>query len=144
MDNVVRMPARPKPETDDLDLESLRLVEPPRPMETPPDQKPERHTRNRPQRETEPFAHIPVRDIRRGVEACGGQQLAVWLYICQQAKLHSSRTVPVKSQTLALWGVGPDAKGRALRSLEAAGLVSVEWRLRHNPIVTVLGADPAP
>jgi hypothetical protein len=29
-------------------------------------------------------------------------------------------------------------KDRALRKLEAAGLISVEWRSKKNPIVTIL------
>jgi DNA-binding transcriptional ArsR family regulator len=36
------------------------------------------------------------------------------------------------------WGIEPDAKGRALRKLENAGLVTVERRDKRSPLVTLL------
>jgi hypothetical protein len=46
--------------------------------------------------------------------------------------------VVVANQTLSTWGGGRREKYKALRQLEAAGLVSVEWRQRRSPLVTLL------
>jgi DNA-binding transcriptional ArsR family regulator len=45
---------------------------------------------------------------------------------------------------IAEWGIEPDAKRRALRKLEKAGLVTIERRERGSPLVSlVLNVDVA-
>lgn len=110
-----------------LDLADLRI-------EAPPAAPPARKLRPR---ATEPFVLVSVKQLKRGAEACGGQRLLVWLYILYKAKLRSENTVLIANKTLAGWGVSRHAKTRALRELEAAGLISVEWRERRSPVVTV-------
>jgi DNA-binding transcriptional ArsR family regulator len=39
------------------------------------------------------------------------------------------------------WGIEPDAKSRALRRLEKAGLVTVERRGKRSPRVTLVAAS---
>ena len=39
------------------------------------------------------------------------------------------------------WGILPDAKRRALRKLEVAGLIRVEQRGKLSPLVTVLAGN---
>jgi DNA-binding transcriptional ArsR family regulator len=36
------------------------------------------------------------------------------------------------------WGIQPDAKNRALRKLEHAGLITVERRGKRSPLVTLV------
>ena len=61
----------------------------------------------------------------------------VWLiYRAWQKK---SSTFPVPNKALADLGVSPDVKCRALRQLEAIGLIKVAWCPRKTPIVTLLG-----
>jgi DNA-binding transcriptional ArsR family regulator len=46
----------------------------------------------------------------------------------------------VSNLAMQAWEVGPDAKSRALRALERAGLITVERRGRRSPSVTILPA----
>jgi hypothetical protein len=59
----------------------------------------------------------------------GGRALAVYLAIHHQTALTGKRTVTLPRALLNDLGVDKDAKARALRSLEAAGLICTE-RLR--------------
>ena len=65
--------------------------------------------------------------------------LLIWLRVGQR----KSRRVLLSTELTKTFGIDGDAKTRALRHLEDAGLVSVERRCRKNPYVTVLQA-PAP
>jgi hypothetical protein len=49
-----------------------------------------------------------------------------------------SQTVVLTNKGLAHWGVSRHQKLKALRRLERAGLIAVEWRRRKNPRVTLL------
>ena len=44
----------------------------------------------------------------------------------------------VSNLMIAEWGVRPDAKRRALRKLEQAGLVSIERREKRSPLVSLI------
>jgi hypothetical protein len=39
---------------------------------------------------------------------------------------------------IAEWGIEPDAKRRALRKLEKAGLISIERRGKRSPLVSLI------
>jgi len=51
--------------------------------------------------------------------------------------LRKSDTFIVSNLMLRDWGIGPDAKRRALRALEKDGLIKVERHERHSPQVTL-------
>jgi hypothetical protein len=55
-----------------------------------------------------------------------GKALAVYLAIHHRCDLESSRTITLPAMLLAQFGVNRNAKARALRHLERAGLVRVE------------------
>ena len=65
--------------------------------------------------------------------------LAVLLVLAHRSfKMHQN-TVPLGNKTLQSAGISHDAKVRALRRLEAAGMVSVDWgRGGKTPLVTLL------
>ena len=65
--------------------------------------------------------------------------LAVLLVLAHRSfKMHSN-TVPLGNKTLLSVGISPDAKVRALRGLEAVGMVSIDWRGgSQTPFVTLL------
>jgi hypothetical protein len=46
--------------------------------------------------------------------------------------------VPLAGEALAAVGVSRWAKNRALKRLEAAGLVKVDWRRTRSPLVKIL------
>jgi hypothetical protein len=63
--------------------------------------------------------------------------LALW-YI---RGLRKTDTFQVSNIMLEAWGVQPDAKSRALRKLERAGLIRVEREGKRSPQVTLLVKD---
>jgi len=60
--------------------------------------------------------------------------LALWFL----RGLRRSNTFVVSNMMMREWGVEGDAKSRALRALEKAGLVTVERRGRRSPLVTLV------
>jgi hypothetical protein len=112
-----------------VDLEDLRL---PEALSARP---PARKLRPR---ANEPFTLMTVSDLVRGAAVFENRGLLVWIYILHKAKLRGSDAIPLPNTSLKSWGVTPDMKTRALRRLEQAGLLRVEWRNRRSPVVTVL------
>jgi hypothetical protein len=57
--------------------------------------------------------------------------------------LRHSNSLIVSNLTMREWGVRPDAKARALRALERAGLIRVERRGKRSPQVTLVVGNPS-
>ena len=55
--------------------------------------------------------------------------------------LRKADTFIVSNVMLQDWGIQPDAKRRALRSLERAGLIRVERRGKRSPQVTLVAEN---
>jgi DNA-binding transcriptional ArsR family regulator len=68
----------------------------------------------------------------------GATPLLVGLALWHLKKLRQSDTFTVSNLMLQEWGVQPDAKSRALRALERAGLISVERRGKRSPHVALV------
>jgi DNA-binding transcriptional ArsR family regulator len=68
----------------------------------------------------------------------GVKTLLVGLLLWHLKGLRHSATVLVSNLMAERWGVTPDAKGRALRKLEKAGLIAVERQGKRSPRVTLL------
>jgi hypothetical protein len=88
------------------------------------------------------FVQIPIKAIAAFGEAISDKQGIVALYLYHQVfvgRLFSDKpdTVTVANKTLKTWGVNPKTKSRALRAFEKAGLITVQWRGRRSPIVTL-------
>jgi DNA-binding transcriptional ArsR family regulator len=64
--------------------------------------------------------------------------LALW----HLKKLRQADTFTISNLMLQEWGVQPDAKSRALRALETAGLIRVERRGKRSPQVTLIVRVP--
>jgi hypothetical protein len=67
----------------------------------------------------------------------GGNVWAVACHIIYETWRANGQPIKVPNGMLGRLGVSPDAKVRALRKLERLGLVSVEWRPRKSPVVTI-------
>jgi len=52
-----------------------------------------------------------------------------------------SNRFTVSNLMLQEWGIQPDAKARALRKLEKAGLITVERRGKRSPQVTLIAGN---
>ena len=72
----------------------------------------------------------------------GATPLLVGLALWHLKKLRQADTFTVSNLMLQEWGVQPDAKSRALRALERAGLIQVERRGKRSPLVGLLVSDP--
>ena len=78
-----------------------------------------------------------VQASRLGVKA-----LLVGLALWHLKKLRKADTFTISNLMLQEWGVQPDAKSRALRALETAGLIRVERRGKRSPRVTLIVRAP--
>ena len=74
-----------------------------------------------------------VQASRLGVKA-----LLVGLALWHLKKLRQADTFIVSNLMVQEWGVQPDAKRRALRALERAGLIRIERREKRSPQVTLV------
>ena len=74
-----------------------------------------------------------VQASRLGVKA-----LLVGLALWHLSGLRRADTFIVSNLMLQDWGIQPDAKSRALRKLEEAGLIRVERRGKRSPLVTLV------
>jgi hypothetical protein len=85
-----------------------------------------------------PFAKVYLNPAARAFAALNCQKAIVWVWLIHRTWKRQSYTVSVPNGELAKLGVSPDAKGRALRQLEAAGLILIDGRPRKTPLVTLL------
>jgi hypothetical protein len=76
------------------------------------------------------------RASRLGVKA-----LFVGLALWHLKGLRRDDSFLVSNLVLREWGIQPDAKARALRKLEKAGLIAVERRAKCSPLVTLVVQD---
>jgi DNA-binding transcriptional ArsR family regulator len=72
----------------------------------------------------------------------GATALLVGLALWHLKKLRQADTFTVSNLMLQEWGIQPDAKSRALRALERAGLIRVERRGKRSPRVTLVVRAP--
>ena len=89
-------------------------------------------------REKNPFAKVRLNSAARAFAALNCQKAMVRVWLVHRVWLRQCPTVAVPNGELVKLGVSPDAKVRALRQLEAAGLVMIDWRPRKTPLVTML------
>lgn len=80
------------------------------------------------------FGPIAVRDIKIATEL-GGSCLSVLLALFFRTDLTKARTVTLPGRILDEFGIRLDAKLRALKRLEQAGLISVERRPGHAAVI---------
>jgi DNA-binding transcriptional ArsR family regulator len=71
----------------------------------------------------------------------GVKALLVGLALWHLKGLRRSNSFELSNLMLQEWGIEPDAKSRALRRLEKAGLVTVERRGKRSPRVTLVAAS---
>jgi DNA-binding transcriptional ArsR family regulator len=68
----------------------------------------------------------------------GCKALLVGLALWHLKGLRRSNSFTVSNLMLQEWGIQPDAKTRALRALEKAGLITIERRGKRSPRVTLI------
>jgi hypothetical protein len=68
----------------------------------------------------------------------GVKALMVGLALWHIRGLRKMNTFIVSNLMLEAWGIQPDAKSRALRKLERAGLIRIDRQGKRSPKVTIL------
>jgi hypothetical protein len=81
---------------------------------------------------------VDVRWICRA-SRLGVKALLVGLALWHLKGLRTANAIIVSNLMLRDWGILPDAKWRALRKLEAAGLIRIERRGKRSPQVMITG-----
>jgi hypothetical protein len=86
-----------------------------------------------------PFIKGPLPVVWLGeARKLGVSALWVGLGLWYLRGLKRSSSVVVSNVMMRDWGVSGDAKSRALRALEAAGLITIERRGKRSPRVTIV------
>ena len=80
-------------------------------------------------------------DIVAKFVGLSGTSIRVFLHLWQQSAMEGEQTVTLTNVGLKKFKIDHRRKPNALRQLETAGLIRVEWRRNRNPLVTLL--EPA-
>jgi hypothetical protein len=86
----------------------------------------------------EPFVMVPLRWAEQAARATSTPKAFVWLWLLHLTWKAKNNTVPLSNGQLQKPGVHRHTKARALKELEAAGLIRVVQGHRKTPVVTVL------
>jgi hypothetical protein len=84
-----------------------------------------------------PFAKIDLADAAKAFKALGNPKAMVRVWLLHRVWKRKSRTVTAPNGELERLGVSRNIKLRALRQLEAGGLISIDHRHGKSPLVTV-------
>jgi hypothetical protein len=88
-------------------------------------------------RKEDVFAIMPLWTAARVAEATRSPVLLVWARILYLWRKHSGHSFVLANDWLEQRGISRQSKYRILRLIEATGLISVEWRRRKSPVITV-------
>jgi hypothetical protein len=84
------------------------------------------------------FAMMSLPAAAKAFAAMNCSKAMVYVWLVHKARTTGKKSVAVPNGVLARYGVGRLSKYRALRQLETAGLITVEWRSRKTPAATLL------
>jgi hypothetical protein len=84
------------------------------------------------------FAVVGLEAAAKACAAVNCPKAMLYLWLVHQTRKTGGRTVAVTNGVLAKYGVSREIKRRALRELEAGGLITIERRSRKTPLVTLL------
>jgi hypothetical protein len=84
------------------------------------------------------FVKVKMRLAIEAAAATNCKRLLVWLWLLGRAFERHTDTVIASSTLLEQIGVTRRTKNRALRDLEKAGLIRVDWRNWRNPTATIV------
>jgi hypothetical protein len=83
------------------------------------------------------FVQVPLWWAEQAARATGTPKAFVWIWLLHLAWKAKSNTFPLPNGQLHDRGVNRLAKHRALRELEAAGLIQVDRKTCKTPVVTL-------
>jgi hypothetical protein len=86
----------------------------------------------------EPFVKVPLWWAEAAAKATRTPKALVWVELLHVSWKTKKLTFPLPCGKLEKKGVSRETRRRALRELEAAGLIKVAWRHGKTPAVTIL------
>ena len=86
---------------------------------------------------SDPFAIVDLAPTAKAAAATNCPKLFVWLWLICKARTKNTTTIRIPNGALAEYGISRKVKYLALQQLEQAGLITVEWKSRKTPIVTL-------
>jgi hypothetical protein len=89
-------------------------------------------------KKTKLFAVIKLEAASNAFAAMSCPRAMVYVWLVHKARMTGKKAIPVPNGVLVKYGVYREVKRRALKELEAAGLIAIEQRPRKTPIVTLL------
>jgi hypothetical protein len=91
-------------------------------------------------RQPNSFAKVPLDWATAAARATRTPQAMVWIMLHHMAWQTGCTAFPLSNAVLAKYGVNREVKRRALKALEASGLIQVERRHGRAPVVTLVSA----
>jgi hypothetical protein len=85
-----------------------------------------------------PFVKVPLWWAAEAAKATDTVKVIVWIELLHRSWKTKRATVSLPNGKLEKAGVSRFVKYRVLRKLEAAGLITFEWRCGKNPLVTLI------
>jgi hypothetical protein len=89
-------------------------------------------------RREDTFVTVPLALAAAMTKATNTPKAMVAFMVLYEAWANKGKPFPLSNMKLAGFGVQPLTRRRALRDLEAAGLITVEWKPGRAPVVTLV------
>jgi hypothetical protein len=89
-------------------------------------------------RSKDTFVKVPLWWITEAAKATDTPAALVCIYLLHASWKAKSTTFLLPNGWFKQHGVSPKTKRRVLRDLAAAGLITVDWRPRKSPLVTLV------
>lgn len=89
-------------------------------------------------RQEEAFVLVPLTRAAEVVKCMREKGVMVWIVLMYLAWKDKSPTVQLSNEIMKRYGISRHTKYRALATLEAAGIVTIEWQNKQAPMVTLV------
>jgi hypothetical protein len=93
---------------------------------------------SKPKAKKDAFVQVPLWWAEQAAKATRTPQAMVWVWLLYLSWKEHKTTFKLPNERLTVRGVSREAKRRALRNLEAAGLIQVARERGKSPTVTLL------
>jgi hypothetical protein len=89
-------------------------------------------------KKNKPFVKVELGAAAKAFTGMNCPKAMVYLWLVHQVWKKKKNTVAIPNGALNQYGISRKVKYLALQQLEEVGLITVEWRSRKTPVVTLL------